>query len=97
MSRVSYDIFAMVVNSIYNAWHPNQIVIALFELQNTSCVYMAKQVKGLLGVFWFIAYMKDDGSNLTSLSISLTLVMSCSLFKLVNPFVMFSPFPCFYY
>ncbi len=51
---MSYDIFAMVVNFIYNARHPNQIAIALVELQNISCVYMAKQVKGLLGVFWFV-------------------------------------------
>jgi hypothetical protein len=61
MSHVGYDIFAMVVNFIYNAWHPNQIIIALFEVQNASCVYMAKQVKGLLEVFWFIAYMKVKG------------------------------------
>jgi hypothetical protein len=94
---VGYDIFAMVVNFIYNAWHPNQITIALFEVQNASCVYMAKQVKGLLEVFWFIAYMKVKGSNFTSLSIDLTLIMSCSYFKLVSPFVRSSPFPCFYY
>jgi hypothetical protein len=47
---------------------------------------MAKQVKVLLGSFGLldkiIAYVKDEGPNLTSFTIILTLVVSCFLLKL---------------
>jgi hypothetical protein len=54
MSCASYDIFAMVVNFIDDAWHPTHITIGLFEVQNISNAYMEKQMKGYWGllVYW---------------------------------------------
>ncbi len=46
MSCASYDIFAIVVNFIDGAWHPNHITIGLFEVQNISNAYIEKQMKG---------------------------------------------------
>ncbi len=48
-------------------------------------------MKSLLGSFGLlnkvIAYVKDEGSNLASLIITLTSIVSCSILKLVFPFI----------
>jgi hypothetical protein len=48
-------------------------------------------VKGLLGFFGLldkvIAYIKDEGSNLASLTIVLILIVSYFSLKLANPFI----------
>ncbi len=50
---MGYDTFAMVVNFIDDAWHPNHITIGLFEVQKISNAYMEKQMKGYWG-YWII-------------------------------------------
>ncbi len=48
-------------------------------------------MKGLLRFFGLldkvIAFVKDEGSNLASLTIFLTLIVSYFSFKLANPFI----------
>jgi hypothetical protein len=59
------------------------VTIELFEIQNIIDVNMTQQVKVLLGFSFglidkIIAYVKDEGSNLTSLTTTSILVLSCS-------------------
>jgi hypothetical protein len=58
------------------------VTIELFEVQNIIGVNMAQQVKVLLWFFFgllnkIIAYVKDERLNLTSLTTTLILVVSC--------------------
>jgi hypothetical protein len=65
--------------------------VGLFEVHNTSGVNMVEHVKSLVASFGLldkvIAYVKDEGNNLVSFTIVLTLVVSCSTLKLVSPFI----------
>jgi len=90
MSHVGYNIL-MVISFIDFAWQCVHIIMGLFEIQNTSGVNIVEQMKSLLGSFGLLdkvmAYVKDEGNNLASLIIALTLIASCSTLKLVSPFI----------
>lgn len=67
------------------------MIVGIFELHNTIGVTMVNQVKVFfLFIYLFdkiVAYVKDDGSNLFTLIITLTSVISCSSLQLPCPFV----------
>ncbi len=58
------------------SWEPCHETIGIFEVHNTTSATMANQVKLLLDSFGLfdkvIAYIKDEGSNLNTLTFTLT-------------------------
>jgi len=86
MSHVGHDTFAMVVSFPNDSWEPGHVIMGIFEVQNTTRVAMANYVKVLLDSFGlfdkFIAYVKDKGCNLNTLTNALTSVVSCSPLRL---------------
>jgi hypothetical protein len=91
MSRVGFEIVAIVVSFINTSWEPYHVTIGIFEVHNIASATMANQVKSLLDSFDLIdkviAYVKDEGSNLNTLTSALTSIVSCSTFQLACPFV----------
>jgi hypothetical protein len=65
--------------------------MGIFEVQNTTNATMANQVKVLLDFFGLlekiIAYVKNEGSNLNTLTNALTSVVFYSPLQLACPFV----------
>jgi len=91
MSHASHDQFAMVISFMDSLWQPIHVIIGIFEIRNTSSETMANQVKILLNSFGLftkvIAYVKDERSNLNTLTSTLTFVFSYYSFQLACPFV----------
>jgi hypothetical protein len=82
MSCVGHHTFVMVVSFLNDYWDPNHVTMGIFKVQNTAGVGMANQIKVLLESFSLldkvIAYVKDKGSNLNTLTNALTNVVSYS-------------------
>ncbi len=61
--------------------------MGFFETTNMSRIAMAVQVKDFLSLYnllnKLIAYVKDEGGNLSTLAQALTLVVNCGLLGLV--------------
>jgi hypothetical protein len=91
MSHGWHDIFAMVISFINNLWEPTHIIMGIFEVHNTIGVAITNQVKVLLNFFSLldkvIAYVKDERSNIRTLTLALINVVTCSPFQLTSPFV----------
>jgi hypothetical protein len=65
------------------------VIVGLFEATEMSRVEMAMQVKELLSsynqLYKLIAYVKDEGGNLSILARALTSMVSCGPLALVVP------------
>jgi hypothetical protein len=87
MSRFGHDTLALVINFIHSQWVPYHVTMGLFETTNMSGVAMIVQVKELLSsynlLYKLIAYVKDEGGNLSTLAQALTFMVSCGPFALV--------------
>ena len=90
MSRAGFDTFALVVNFIDDCWEPRHVTVGLFEAHDTSGVAIAEIVKPLLDEFQLtkkiIAWVKDEGSNLTTLERALQLTVSCDVLDIKQPY-----------
>jgi hypothetical protein len=88
-----YDTFIVVVNFINDEWEFVHITMGILEVQNVVNVAMATQVKVLLNSFGLfnkvITYVKDEGSNLATLTFVLAFVVFCFRLQLPCPFVGF--------
>jgi hypothetical protein len=74
-----HDTFAMVVSSMNNLWEPTHVIVRIFE------VNVLLDSFGLLDKV--ITYVKDKGSNLSTLISTLTHVVTYFLLQLISPFV----------
>jgi hypothetical protein len=65
------------------------VIVGLFEAIDMSRVIMAAQVKELLSSYnlldKLIAYVKDEGGNLSTLAWALTSMVNCDPLALVVP------------
>jgi hypothetical protein len=65
--------------------------LGFFKVHNTIGVTIANHVKSLLDSFRLldkvITYVKDEGSNLNTLTFALTFIVSCFAFQQACPFV----------
>jgi hypothetical protein len=91
MSCASHDTFAMVIIFIDSLRQPIHVIIGIFEVSNTSSAAMENGVRILLDSFGLltkvIAYVKDERSNLNTITYTLTFVLSCYSLQLACPFV----------
>ena len=90
MSRIGWDICALVVNFINDCWMPHHGTVGLFEAQDTSGAALAEIVKPLLDEFKLtnkiVACVKDEGANLAKLKRALQLTISCDILGLAKPY-----------
>jgi hypothetical protein len=73
------DTFVMIVHFMNDKWEPYHITIDVFEIVNTSKNAMALQVSDVFVKYGFnaqiIAYVKDEGGNLNTMTNALTFVV----------------------
>ncbi len=89
MSRFGHDTFALVIDFINSQWVPCHVIVGLFEAIDMFGVVMVAQMKELLSSYnlldKLIAYVKDEGGNLSTLAQACTFVVSCGPLALVVP------------
>jgi hypothetical protein len=79
----------------YSSFEPQlgacHVTINLFETIETFGVAMAIQVNEVSVAYGFntkiLAYVKDEGNNLSTMTISLTFIVSCQVLRLTTPFI----------
>jgi hypothetical protein len=83
-----------VHNTIGAPWqtvYSTHVIVGIFEVHNTTCAPWKNHVKVLLDFFGLldkiIAYVKDEGSNLSTLTLALTHVVTCSPLQSTSSFV----------
>jgi hypothetical protein len=90
MSRGGFDMFALVVNYINKKWEPCHVTVTIFDVHETSRVAMAIQFKDLLAQYnllvKIIAYVKDEGTNLNTFTMTFTNTISYVSFLLPLPY-----------
>ncbi len=81
MSQSGFDIFALVVNFIDDAWVLKHVNVGIFEVPNIANVILVEFVKPLFAKFQLthkiVTYLKDEGSNLNTLVVALSTIVSC--------------------
>ncbi len=91
MLHASYDAFAMVINFVNSYSKPTHVIVGVFEMQNTIGATMANQVKIILDSFGsfnkVIGYVKNEGSNLNTLTIALKFLVHYFPFQLPFTFI----------
>ncbi len=90
MSKGVYDIFALVINFLDENWQPKKVTIGLFETTKIIGQALARNLKQLLDSYGLsnktIAYVKDEGENLNSMTTTLIFVVNCEVFGLEESF-----------
>jgi hypothetical protein len=90
MSKVGHDIFALVIYFLGNDWQPKHITLGLFEQIDIIGQTLVKILIKLLHNYALrknkIAYVKDEGSNLNTMTITLKSIISCDMLGLEESF-----------
>jgi len=83
MSKTAYNIFTLVINFLDENWPPKKVTINLFEAIETTGQALARNLNELLDSYGsnkiIIAYVKDEGANVNSMTISLKYVINCDI------------------
>lgn len=91
MNQSGFNIFALVVNFIDDAWVPKHISVFLFKIPYTTCVTLVKIVKPFLAQFKLInkilTYVENESLNLNTLVFAPSIVFSCESLQLDTPFI----------
>ncbi len=85
------DTFVTIMHFLNNKWESCHIIVGFFETINTFGNAMALQVNVVLAKYGLntqiIAYVKDEGDNLNTMTNALTSIVSCETLGLQTPFV----------
>jgi hypothetical protein len=91
MSRARVDTFVMIVHFLNEKWEPCHITVGFFETIDLFGNAMALQVNDVFAKYGFniqiIAYVKDEGGDLNTMTNALTYVVSYETLGLQTPFV----------
>ncbi len=79
-------IFALVINFLGFDWQPKQVTIGLFKAIKITRQTLANNLTKLLDQYGLrnkiIAYVKDEGSNLNTMTIALKSILKCEVLGL---------------
>jgi len=83
MSRGGVNTFILIVHFLNDKWKPCHVTIGFFEIVDTSRSAMALQVNDVLAKHGLnacvLAYVKNEGSNLSTMTFVLTSVVFCEV------------------
>lgn len=95
MSWTSFATFVFVVNYINKNWQPCHIIMGFFEVHETMGGYNGYAIiKSLLA--WYelfdkiMTYVKDEGANLSTITMALMNIISCVPFMLLQTYATIS-------
>jgi hypothetical protein len=91
MNKGHQNTFVFVINFLFVNWKHRHVTIRLFEANDNISVGLTKQLKTLLEKFGLtskvLCYVKDEGTNLETMTITLKSTISCEVLNLLTPFV----------
>jgi hypothetical protein len=74
-------VFVLVINFLGFDWKPKHVTFGLFEVVETTWQALARNLIKLLNAYGLknkiIAYVKDEGSNLNTLTNALKSIVKC--------------------
>jgi hypothetical protein len=86
MSKNAYDIFTLIINFLDENWPPKKVTFNLFEAIETIGQALARNLNELLNSYGsskkIITYVKDEGANVNSMTISFKFVINCDILRL---------------
>jgi hypothetical protein len=87
MSKFGHNTFILVIKFINSKWVPCHVTMGLFETTDMVRIAMVTQIKDLFSFYnlldKIIAYVKDEGGNLSTLARALNYVVDYALVTLV--------------
>jgi len=90
MSKGAHDVFVLVIIFLGFNWKPKHVTLGLFEAVETIGQVLVRNLIELLDAYGLrnkiIAYVKDEGSNLNTLSNALNFVVKCETLGLEESF-----------
>ncbi len=79
--EVDLTLLFLVVNFSDDAWVLKHVNVGIFEVPNIANVILVEFVKPLFAKFQLthkiVTYLKDEGSNLNTLVVALSTIVSC--------------------
>ncbi len=88
MSKGAHDIYALVIKNLGSNWQPKQVAIGFFEaiktIGQTLVLIKLFNQYGLKNKI--IAYVKDEGSNLNTMIITLKSIVNCEVLGIDESF-----------
>ncbi len=79
------DIFTLMINVLNESWNLIHVIVGLFEVDETIGKSMVVWFKSLLSKFGLmhhvITFMKDEGSNLSTMATTLCFIIICQPLK----------------
>jgi hypothetical protein len=80
--------FALVTNFLNESWTPMHVTMGLFEMKETNEQSMIIQLESLFSKFRLIhhviAFVKDEGNNLTIMGSTLHCIIDCEPVRLIK-------------
>jgi hypothetical protein len=90
MSKCAHDVFVLVIIFLGSNWKPKHVTFGLFEVIETTRQALTKNLIELLDAYGsknkIITYVKDQGSNLNTLSNAFKSVVKCEILGLEENF-----------
>jgi hypothetical protein len=81
MSRIDVDVFVLIINIFEFSRVPMHVIVGLFEVNKTTRQFIDVQLQSLLEKFgllqWVIAFVKDEGTNMTTMKTTLHSIIDC--------------------
>jgi hypothetical protein len=90
MSRIAYDIFALIINFLDENWQPKKVTINLFEATKMIDQTLTRNLSELLDFYGLkkkiIVSVKDERANVNSMTIFFKSVINCDILGLEESF-----------
>ncbi len=81
MSKGAHDVFVLVINFLGSDWKPKHVIHGLFEVAKITGQTLVINLIELLNAYGLrnkiITYVKDEGSNLNTLTNVLKFIVKC--------------------
>ncbi len=90
MFKGAHDVLVFVIIFLGSNWKPKHVTFSLFKVIKTKRQLLVRNLIKLLNAYGLrnkiIAYVKDEGSNLNTLTIALKSVIKCETLGLEESF-----------
>jgi hypothetical protein len=90
MSKGAHDVFILLIKFLGSNWKPKHVTFGLFKVPKIIGQALARNLIELLDAYGLrnknITYVKDEGSNLNTLTNALKFVVKCETLGLKERF-----------
>jgi hypothetical protein len=81
MSKGTHDVFVLIISFLGFDWKPKHVTLGLFEAIDITKQALTRNLIDLLDIYGLknkiITYVKDEGSTLNTLILTLKFIVKC--------------------